>query len=251
MKEKVRFLLLIMLAVTLAGCSQWAVTPSMALSRLGTQPEALDDDQKAALVAALDPTTAGVLEIYPLWPGSTWVYQFLGFDESAEYIWHVREKVLEARVVKGYYLAKITRTAECVEGDPPDDFLNRPETGIFWYLIDGDHLYFFEDEYDLDLSNAWLDLIIPFPGEDQGWYPHPELRGKLNPGQIGYRYASEPYKEVLPIGETVTCYHIPTNVANAKTRQTFCEGIGFMYKEYIYFERDFGYRVELVGFVVQ
>lgn len=251
MNKQSRTFILIILVFILSGCSEWSVTPCLELSNITPEFEAPDVDQQATLTAQLDPATEKVLEIYPLRVGSTWVYEYLGFDETMEVIWRVTESVVETKVINGYYLAKLERMATCREGNPPDNFPNAPETGTFWYLIDGDKLYFFEDEFDLDLENAWLDLIIPLPDEDQGWYPQPDLRENQEPEQVGYRDASEPYEEVLPIGGTYTCYNISTNVLNAKTRQTFCETIGFLYKEFIYFERDFGYRVELVGVSIQ
>lgn len=251
MKKLRRFILLITLVFLLSGCSEWSVTPCMELARVTPSFEVPDVDQQATLTANLDPATAKVLEIYPLRVGSTWIYEYLGFDETQEVIWRVTETVVEVRIVNGYYLAKLERIASCQVGNPPDDFPNAPETGIFWYLIDGNKLYFFEDEYDLDLENAWLDLIIPFPGEDQGWYPQPDIRENQDPERVGYRKASKPYLEVLPIDGTYTCYNVFTNLINAKAEQTFCEFVGFLYKEFIYFERDFGYRVELVGVSIQ
>lgn len=251
MNKYSRIIILLSLAFIISGCSRWTVTPCMELTQLTPEVVLGDPDHQANLEAKIDPATAKVLEVYPLRLGSSWIYDYLGFDERMEVSWRVTETVVETKIVDGYYLARLERTAECREGEPPEDFPNAPATGTFWYVIDGDELYFFEDDYELDLSDAWLDLIIPFPDPNQGWYPHPDLRGNQTPGQVGFRHASEPYEEVLPIGGTYTCYHIPTNVANAKTRQTFCETIGFLYKEYIYFVRDFGYRVELIGFSVQ
>lgn len=251
MKKSSRILILIIFTFALSGCSDWNVTPCMELSRLTPEFEAPDLSQQATLEANLDPATEKALQSYPLRVGSTWVYEYLGFDETMEVIWRVTEAVVDAKVINGYYLAKLERISMCKEGDPPENFPNAPETGTFWYLIDGNKLYFFEEEYDLDLDNAWLDLIIPVPGKDQGWYPQPDLRANQEPEEIGYRQASDPYQEVLPIGGTYTCYNISTNVMGAKTRQTFCDTIGFLYKEYVYFERDFGYRVELVGFSIQ
>ena len=251
MKKRSQIFILILLAFILSSCSDLTVTPCRGLTQVTPGIETPDVNQQATLSANLDPETENVLEIYPLRVGSTWVYDFLGFDETMEVIWRVTETVVDAKIVDGYYIAEIERNATCQEGDPPPDFPNAPEAGRFWYVIDGEKLYFFENDYDLDLEDAWLDLIIPFPGEDEGWYPQPDLRENQEPGEIGYRHVSEPYQEVLPIGGTYTCYNVVTDVINAKAEQTFCESVGFLYKEFIYFERDFGYRVELVGFKIQ
>ncbi len=251
MKKYSRKLFLILLIFILSGCSEWAVTPCMELTRFTPEFEMTDADQQVTLAASSDPATEKALAIYPLRVGSTWVYEYLGFDETMEVIWQVTETVVDAKEINGYYLAKLERIVTCQEENPTDNLPNQPEAGIFWYLIDGDKFYYFEDDYDLNLENAWLDLIIPFPEENQGWYPQSALRENQEPERIGYRQVSEPYQERLPIGGTYTCYNISTIVTDAKTRQTFCESIGFLYKEYIYFERNYGYRVELIGFSVQ
>jgi len=242
-------IILIVLVTLLSGCSQWAVTPCMELTMLTPEVDPLTDKEQAALLASLDPAVQAVLGVYPLFEGNAWVYEYLGFDQRMEVQWQVTEKVVEARIVDGHYLAEIERTASCHTEDPPDEFLNAPETGTFWYLVDGHHLYRLENE-DTDLSDALLELVFPFR-EDQGWYPDPELRGEEVPDLFGYRKASRPYQEVLPIGGTYTCYNISTNREDAKNRQTFCETIGILYKEFIHFDENSGYRVELVSVTIQ
>jgi len=242
-------IILIVLVTLLSGCSQWAVTPCMELTMLTPEVDPLTDKEQAALLASLDPAVQAVLGVYPLFEGNAWVYEYLGFDERMEVQWQVTEKVVDARIVDGHYLAEIERTASCHTEDPPDEFLNAPETGTFWYLVDGHHLYRLENE-DTDLSDALLELVFPFR-EDQGWYPDPELRGEEVPDLFGYRKASRPYQEVLPIGGTYTCYNISTNREDAKNRQTFCETIGILYKEFIHFDENSGYRVELVSVTIQ
>ncbi len=242
-------IILIVLVTLLSGCSQWAVTPCMELTMLTPEVDPLTDKEQAALLASLDPAVQAVLGVYPLFEGNAWVYEYLGFDQRMEVQWQVTEKVVDARIVDGHYLAEIERTASCHTEDPPDEFLNAPETGTFWYLVDGHHLYRLENE-ETDLSDAWLELVFPL-SEDQGWYPDPELRGEEVPDLFGYRKASRPYQEVLPIGGTYTCYNISTNREDAKNRQTFCETIGILYKEFIHFDENSGYRVELVSVTIQ
>jgi hypothetical protein len=249
MKKHLRLFIFFILAFLLSSCAQWAVTPCMELSRLTPEVDPMTDEEQAALLASLDPAVQEVLGVYPLFEGNTWVYEYLGFDERMEVQWHVTEKVVDARIVDGHYLAEIERTASCNTEDLPDEFLNAPETGIFWYLVDGHDLYRLEDE-ETDLSDAWLEMVFPFR-EDEGWYPNPELRGEEVPDLFGYRKASRPYQEVLPIGGTYTCYNISTNREDAHNRQTFCETIGILYKEFIRIDQNSGYRVELVGVSIQ
>ncbi|MFN2303555.1 MAG: hypothetical protein ACK2TV_07460, partial [Anaerolineales bacterium] len=84
-----------------------------------------------------DPIVEEVLQIFPLWQGSSWTYHYLGYDRSMEVVWQVVETVIDTYSQGGYYITKIERTVDLIEGQPPHDFLVRPKPGTFWYLIDG------------------------------------------------------------------------------------------------------------------
>ena len=198
-----------------------------------------------------DPVVEETLRIYPLRVGSTWVYEYLGYDATQEVIWRVTETIVDVKMVEGYYAAKMERTADLLEGDPPTDFLFTPETGVFWFLIDGEKIYRFETDYHTNLSDAWLVLIVPFPEPGDGWYPDPGKRASLEPGKDGFRYASEPYKENMSMNQTLTCYNIVTEESGAKDEGTFCETVGYFYFEQVDFDQPIGYRIELTGFSLQ
>ena len=199
----------------------------------------------------LDPTVQRTLRNYPLRVGSTWVYEYLGYDAKQEIIWRVTETIVDASLVDGYYVAKMERTAELLDGDPPANFINTPDTGVFWFLVDGEKIYQFSGSLDTELSNAWLSLIIPFPAPDDGWYPDPAKRGAFGPGEDGYRFASEPYVENVAGNNALTCYNVKTLSEKSSDRRTFCETIGFFYFEFINYDQPSGHRVELKGFSVQ
>lgn len=196
----------------------------------------------------LDPSTVRTLQLFPLREGSTWIYEYLGYDQRGEVLWKVVETVVEARIVDGYYIVEIMRTKEHLDGDLPDDFLNTPDTGSVWYLVDGDHVYQLASPWEPDLTTAKLDLILPFPEDGEGWYPNPEQRDLTEPGELGFRHASAPYPQTLPTGGLYTCYNVGTQIEDGVQEGTFCETMGFVFKELKYFHRSFGYRVELIGF---
>jgi len=98
-------IILIVLVTLLSGCSQWAVTPCMELTRLTPEIDPLTVEQQAALLESLDAETQRVLQVYPLLLGNSWDYQYLGFDERMEVIWHVTERVVDTRLVNGYLLS--------------------------------------------------------------------------------------------------------------------------------------------------
>lgn len=240
MKKIFLLLLLILLAMTLSACHPNLVTPTGNL---------IPDDFS---LPAMDPEVKESLRIYPLLEGSIWVYDYLGFDQSQEAIWRVVETVIETEVIGNVYMATLERTAELVDGVPHGNLLIEPETGVFRYVIDGENIYRIDGSDDIDLSRAWLELVLPFPGEDEGWYPDPELRSINREGEMGLRQASASYQEVLPQGGVFTCYNVKTVHPDVMVDEgTFCETVGFVYQEFIYFDFSFGFRSELERFTVQ
>ena len=254
-----RILLPVTAVLLLSGCLRSATSPTVDLSQLTPQPgtPGLSTATEAGMLSTtatpkLDSATQTVLRIYPLSPGSSWVYDYLGYTPEAEVRWRVIETVVDAQIIDGYYVATVERKAELMEGEPADDFPYPPEEGVFYYLIDGADVYKSKDRVQTDLSSAWLDLVIPFPDEGGVWYPDPEERAKTTPPEIGYRYASEPYSQGISEDGTIhTCYNVATRVQGGNNEGTFCEGIGYAYQEATIWNTGVGFRSELIGFSLQ
>jgi len=250
--KKILTLFIFMMAMSLmGGCQRLVVTPTIDLSELTPQALTPADSIAPTATPKLDPATEQALRLYPLTLGSTWEYAYLGYDQDQEVVWRVVEKVVETRIEDGYYIAELERSAELLEGDPPPEFFYAPDTGKFWYLVDGENLYHFEEQLFTQVTGAWLDLVLPFPENGQAWYPHPGQRSNLDNRVGGYRYASAPFQRVLPIGGTSTCYNVATRYMDGTAEGTFCETIGFVYQEFNFFNRAFGYRSELRDFYIQ
>jgi len=255
MKNKLPKILILICVISFTGCHRMATTPTVDLSRFTPQPSETPVDvlpePEVKSTLSLDTDTEKALRIYPLWVGSSWVYEYLGYEEDIEVIWRVVETVVEAEIIGGCYVAKLEREAEVIDGVPPAGFRSSPETGTFWYLIDGKNLYRFEKLSDTDLSDAWLDLVLPFPEAGEAWYPDPDQRAMLEPELIGSRYASDPFQGVLPMGGTYTCYNVAVHYDDRTLEQTFCENVGYVYKELNLYDHPYGYRSELKGFTLQ
>ncbi len=258
----------------MSGCFRPASDTTMDLSRFTPQPQITTSiaaspdpslptgtqapestfvfpDVSAPITRTLNPTTENTLTIFPLHVGSSWVYEYLGYDAGMEVIWQVVDTVVETGFLEGYYVAQIERVAVLLDGEPPDGFLMAPETGTFWYLVDGEDVYQFDSVLNTDLSAAWLALILPFPEEDEAWYPDPDQRAGLDQGFLGTRFASAPFEKVLPTGHSHTCYNVVTRYNEGVEEKTFCEQVGFVFGEGKYTEENYGYRFELLAFSLQ
>jgi len=255
MKIKHCYFPLLFMLISLSGCLRLATTPTVDLSRFTPQiSETINVDPpkgERTPILTLDPETEEALQMYPLWVGSTWVYDYLGYDQDIEVIWRVIETVIDSNVVEGHYVVKMERTANVIEGIPPVGFRSAPETGIFWYLVDGNNLYRFDNESNFELSEAWLELVLPFPDAGEAWVPDPDQRGLPEPAKFGYCDVSDPFKGVLPMGGMYTCYNIAMHNDDQTFEQTFCENVGFVYRELHFYSLSYGYRVELKGFLLQ
>jgi len=251
MRKELCFFPIIFILIFASGCHRLAAQPTLDLSQLTPVQPAQDAPITPTPAPTLDPATSEALRLYPLLIGSTWVYEYLGYDQNQEVIWQVVETVTNTRFVEGYFVAELERTIKLLEGDPPSGFLSAPDSGIFWYLVDGQNLYRFEGQLNTQLSSAWLDLVLPFPENNQAWYPHPDQRANLDMRTSGFRYASHPFMKVLPMGGTYTCYNVATRFEDGTAEGTFCESIGYVYQEFNYYNRAFGYRSELRGYSLQ
>ncbi len=252
MKKIPRILLLLFLSFPLSGCLRMATTPTVDLSRL--IPGAVSVDTPANSVTptlGLDATTQASLQAYPLWVGSSWVYEYLGFDQDQEITWRVVETVVNTQLIEGRFAAQVERTAEWIEGTPDPDFPVTPEEGEFWLLLVGDHLYRSDSPDNFDPDASWLELILPIPTEDEGWYPDPDLRMLDQMPDFGLRTASKPFQQALPMGGIYVCYNIFTQFDESTAKGVFCDGIGFVYLEYSQSGQNYGYRADLTGFSLQ
>jgi len=242
MNPKFRTLMIMFLLLGLIGCWQWRADP---------QKETQDISPGLATSQILNPATERSLEIFPLQEGNAWFYEHLGFDQNSEVVWRIEERVVSTSLAAGYYIAEIERTAVLIDGVLPEDFPAIPNSDTFWYLLDGPNLYRIESPVSTNLSQAWLDLVLTFPQEDEPWYPDPLLRAERTKPAYGFRFASEPYLQAFPNGAFFTCYNIASRLPGIFERATFCEGMGVVYKESIDSEWGFGYRFELSDYLIQ
>ncbi len=272
MKKIGRAVIVLVLLFGLSACWRPLSAPTVDLSLFTPHPENTGDNPsegEAAVSSAvpspsqetssITPTptpelslnTEETLRLFPLHVGSAWVYDYLGFDENIEANWHVIETVVQTRIVDGYYAAQIQRSVELISGDPPPNFSQSPQSGVFWYLIDRNRVFLFDADLSTDLSNAWLDLILPFPPESEIWYPDPIKRANPDANFVFDRYASAPYQKLLPTGVTHTCYNITSIFDDELEEATFCEGVGFVFGESKPNITRSGYYFELLAFTLQ
>jgi hypothetical protein len=250
MKKFSRFLNLLLLPLMLSGCLRMATYPTIDLSRF--TPEATADQPTDSLTPApgFDPAAQEALQAYPLWVGSSWVYEYLGFDQTREVTWRVVETVVDTQFVQGRFAAQVERTAELLEGSAAPDFPAAPEVGTSWLVLVDGNLYRIESLDDFEPDVSWLEMILPIPTENEGWYPDPTLRTVEAP-DFGLRTVSKPFQQPLTMGGTYTCYTLSTQLEEATVKSVFCDGVGFVYLELLNNGQDYGYRADLTGFLLQ
>ncbi len=248
----------VLVLVLLSGCLRPASLPTVDLAQFTPAPDSAEPATEADAVEAvpsptgtpeLDPDTQATLRRYPLWVGSSWVYTYVGYTREKEVTWRVVETVVATQIVEGYYVATVERSAELMEGTPDSDFPYKPEEGVYYELVDGQNLYRSEGQIQTDLDAAWLDLVIPFP---EVWYPDPRDRASAAPPETGYKYASDPFDQALPEDNSMrVCYKVALKLTDGNDEGTFCDGVGFVYREAARWDSGEGFRSEMVGFSLQ
>lgn len=257
MKKISRILLFFLLPVLLSGCFRMATFPTVDLSHFTPEVEFTESPEEKNELAntstpELDSITLQSLQTYPLWVGSSWVYEYLGFDQEQEVTWRVVETVVETQRVQGYYAARVERTVELQDGSPGTDFPAAPEGGIFWLVLVDNLLYRSDSMDDFKPDTAWLELIIPFSGEGNlSWYPDPGIRMSNEQQDMGARTSSMPFTQGLPLGGSYTCYNLSTRYVDGASEDVFCDGVGFVYLEYTHEGHAYGFKIELTGFSLQ
>ena len=255
-KTIIRLLSLLAIAFLTSGCLRLASSTAIDLTQFTSQPSPSGQAETEPAVPAatntpaLAATTLNTLRAFPLWVGSTWVYDYLGYSQDEEVHWRVTDTVVSSSMLEGYYVVEIAREADLVQGRPGQDFPFSPPTGSYYYLIDGEKVYRFEGQVESDLDAAWLALVLPFPPEEEGWYPDPAVRSSAHPNGVGMRFAEGPFDQVVAESGTRTCYNVVTVVQSGAAEATFCEGIGYVFGEADNGNGD-GYRMEMIGFALQ
>jgi len=250
----VRFLILFTLAALTSGCLRPASSTAVDLTQFTSQPSPSAQNgitSDAPTVAdALDAATQAALRTFPLWVGSTWVYDYLGYSQDEEAHWRVTDTVVSKDVLEGHYIVEIERQTELTLGNPGSEFSFSPRAGASYYLVDGTNVYQFESQVETDLDKAWLALVLPFPPDGESWIPDPVIRASGPSGEGGTRFADGPFDQVVAESGTRTCYNVVTTVTEGTDEATFCDGIGIVFWESDN-GRGEGYRMELIGFVLQ
>ena len=115
-----------------------ATYPTVDLSHFTPEPtSAKTPTDSVTPTPGLDSNTQKALQTYPLWVGSSWVYEYLGFDQDQEIGWRVVETIVDTQLVDGYFAAQVERTVELMEGSPDmRTFLRlrkRVSSGSYWW----------------------------------------------------------------------------------------------------------------------
>ncbi len=252
-KRVIIFLSLLTLMVLTSGCWRLASSATVDLTQFTAQPSASaqsDAEGEVITPSTLETTTQNTLRIFPLWVGSTWVYDYLGYTVDEEAHWRVTETVVSSNILDGHYVVKVERAIELTLGDPAEDFPSAPPTDSFYYLVDGENIYRLDNLDETDLEDAWLELILPFPADEQNWVPDPLARAAAESPDSGSRIAEGPFDQVISGSGPHACYNVVTAVEEGTEEATFCEGIGFLFLEAENGQGE-GYRMEMIGFVVQ
>jgi len=241
MRRSIWFALLVV-SLVLASCVRSASKPE-----IGTAT--------ATIFPPITPTI--VPADFPLDLGSTWIYDYSAYLGEDEATWSVTDTIVAVNIHEGFLIAEVEQDVMFKEGDASGHFLNEPESGRFWYLFDGSHLYRQTDKPDpTHIADAWLELVFPLGGVGC-WYPDARQRSEMS----GVTPASEPvpgcrsvsgdpHPVELPAGKFEACLDVVTPYNSGPTFLTFCPDVGIVATRYDHSGSQFGYRSSLAGYLL-
>jgi len=217
-----------------------------------TLPSTSAASQTPAVVETLSNQAMQTLLDFPLAAGNSWVYRYEGYSGQQKAAWKVADTIVQDETHPPFYAVKIQSEVTLLEGTPGRDFINPPQSHIFWYAVDGGSIYRLEDPIDwAGLSSSWLEFLFPFPGETC-WYPDPTQRAQSPAaGLPGCRSASGSVAVDTPAGHFDRCYQVTTLYNSGNTVLTFCRGLGIVEGEYRHAGTEYGYHYSLIGYLLQ
>jgi hypothetical protein len=205
-----------------------------------------------AVVGTLGNQVMQTLLDFPLVTGNSWVYRYEGYSGQQTAAWRVADTIVQEETHSPFYAVKIQSEVTLLEGTPGSDFINPPQSLIFWYAVDGSSIYRLEDPINwAGLGSSWLEFLFPFPGETY-WYPDPTQRAQSPAaGLPGCRSASGPVTVDTPTGHFDNCYQVTTLYNSGDTILTFCRGLGIVEGEYHHNGTEYGYHYALTAYLLQ
>lgn len=191
----------------------------------------------------------------PLATGNTWVYQAEVYhgEERAEFM--VTDTVVKMVTQGERTGARLERTVQSTGDKPPSDQIDAPVAEIYWLVLDRGKMYrIIGEELDWEtVSNGRLEYVFPFAAEtcwlvdnaDRQQIPNPEL------GSSGCRSAEGSHPITVRAGNFNGCTTLTTPYNSGPLLDEFCPGVGIVSRKYDHLGTPYGYRWELVGYLIQ
>lgn len=211
--------------------------------------------------ACSSPTVVGVSEL-PLEKGTTWVYSYQAYEQSAsdsaqilEATYQLTERVVEMENVLTYSVAHVSQEYQLIDADAGwvQDFSNRPNE--FWYIVSDRQIWRsnqppdraniradeFILDYDLPLSVAKSWCLMRSGSKD----PNKPTAGCEF---VGKREVTSQGSYETSIGKLEDCYDLIDYWNTGNFFQKFCHGVGLVFMKFDHAGTRFGFQQTLLSF---
>jgi hypothetical protein len=189
--------------------------------------------------------------VFPLQTANSWVYEYQAYSGDEQATWQIIDTMLDTLSSGPLFAVKVEREVRLTSGSPSQDFIDRPLSGTFWYVVDGAQV-FRQEELDWSkIADAWLELVWPFP-VSSCWYPEAGQRSDpAIPGRPGCLYARGPVMIQTQVGQLDRCYHLVTPYNNGNVQIDFCEQVGIVGGQFRHSGTPYGYKFILTAYSLQ
>jgi len=191
------------------------------------------------------------LLLFPLHTGTAWVYEYSACSGEERSVWKIIDTVVETHYDVGYFSARIERKSILIEGRAGYYYLDIPQAGNYWYVLEGTKVFRFLESPVLEqIDQAWLEFIFPFP--QSCWYP--EGMQRLAGDEellICCRSVEKHFTQILPTGDTVDCTQLSSASHEGDTLLIFCDGVGIVGGSSEGLDSSHYYVFELTAYIIQ
>jgi hypothetical protein len=192
------------------------------------------------------PDLVAVLKIFPLYPGTRWVYTEVNYTQTGDpnqiisAVTSIEDQVADVQNVPPYYIAHIQRKASLIRADPDwGDNGTKPSLGSseFWHIIHAGRVYRSSERPNLasiNLDQLLEELDIPL-ANNLSWCP--QKMGGITPNlqetpvtcqHIGSRVVLAEQSFQTQAGSFDTCFQLEDVYNTRPIFYRFCNGVGFV-----------------------
>ena len=216
----------------------------------------------AVFVASCSSQTTARLSEFPLENGTTWVYSYKTYEQSAsdpsqitEAIYQLTESVIDVNISSSYFVSHVKKDYQLIRADA--EWVGGEFTAQqleVWYVIQGNQVFSSRNYIDQEnIQTNGLGLVYDFPlSLNKAWCLFASdtkvQNDPVNCDFAGKRQVIAKTSYETPNETFEDCYDMIDYFNTGNFYQTFCNGIGVVFVTFDHGGTRFGFEQALIQY---